>query len=60
MEPILNEQQSLMRETAVRLCKDRGGPKRARALRNAGKEMDVKAWMELLRSGWLSVQRADT
>ncbi len=53
MEPILNEQQSLMRETAVRLCKDYGGPKRARALRNAGTEMDVPAWMELVRSGWL-------
>ncbi|OGA01681.1 MAG: hypothetical protein A3H35_03870 [Betaproteobacteria bacterium RIFCSPLOWO2_02_FULL_62_17] len=54
MEPILDEQQSLMRETAVRLCKDHGGPKRARALRNAATEMDVPAWMELVRSGWLS------
>ena len=53
MEPILDEQQSLMRETAVRLCKDHGGPKRARALRNAGTEMDVPAWMELVRSGWI-------
>ena len=53
MEPILSEQQSLMRETAVRLCKDHGGPKRARELRNAGTEMDVPAWMEIVRSGWL-------
>ncbi|MFM9968585.1 MAG: acyl-CoA dehydrogenase family protein [Burkholderiales bacterium] len=53
MEPILSEPQSLMRETAVRLCKDHGGPKRARELRNAGTEMDIPAWMEILRSGWL-------
>ena len=44
MEPILSEQQSLMRETAVRLCKDHGGPKRARALRDSGTEMDIPAW----------------
>ena len=33
-------------ETAVRLCRDHGGPKRARELRNAGTEMDIPAWME--------------
>ena len=53
MEPILSEQQSLMRETAVRLCKDHGGPKRARELRDSGAEMDIPAWMEIVRSGWL-------
>lgn len=54
MEPILNEQQSILRDSAVRLCKDFGGPKRARQLRNDGIEMDAEAWAELIRAGWLA------
>jgi alkylation response protein AidB-like acyl-CoA dehydrogenase len=60
MEPILNEEQTLMRETAVKLTRDFGGPKRAREIRNDRKELDVPAWMEVLRSGWLSAAVPDS
>jgi len=53
MEPVLNEQQSLFRDSAVRLCRTAGGPKRARALRNERIEWDREAWKEIAASGWL-------
>jgi alkylation response protein AidB-like acyl-CoA dehydrogenase len=53
MEPVLNEQQSLLRESAVRLCREFGGPKRARQLRNGSAEMDSEAWARIDEAGWL-------
>ena len=44
MDLLLTEQQNLFAETAARLCLDRGGPKRMRALRAADAEMDGEAW----------------
>jgi alkylation response protein AidB-like acyl-CoA dehydrogenase len=51
---LLTEQQSLFAETATRLCLDHGGPKRLRALRAAGAEMDDKAWRAVTAAGWLA------
>jgi alkylation response protein AidB-like acyl-CoA dehydrogenase len=59
MDLLLNEQQSLLAETAARLCADFGGPKRLRALRAAGAEIDHEAWRELIRAGWLSTMVAE-
>jgi alkylation response protein AidB-like acyl-CoA dehydrogenase len=53
MEPVLNEQQTLLRDSAVKLCREIGGPKRARELRNAGREMDTEAWKHFTEAGWL-------
>jgi alkylation response protein AidB-like acyl-CoA dehydrogenase len=53
MEPVLNEQQSLFRDSAVRLCRDIGGPKRARQLRDGGSELDRDAWKQIGQAGWL-------
>ncbi|OGA75936.1 MAG: hypothetical protein A3G27_05410 [Betaproteobacteria bacterium RIFCSPLOWO2_12_FULL_66_14] len=54
MEPILSEQQSLLRDSAVRLCANLGGPKRARQLRNDAVETDREAWGEIVKAGWLA------
>ena len=54
MEPVLNEQQSLFRDSAVKLCRTAGGPKRARQLRNDAVEWDRDAWKEIAESGWLA------
>jgi alkylation response protein AidB-like acyl-CoA dehydrogenase len=54
MEPVLNEQQALLRDSAVRLCKDLGGPKRARQLRDGGVDADREAWSAIVSAGWLA------
>ena len=54
MDLLLTEQQRLLAESATRLCADHGGPKRLRALRAAAAEMDVDAWREAIKAGWLS------
>jgi alkylation response protein AidB-like acyl-CoA dehydrogenase len=53
MEPVLNEHQTLLRDGAVKLCRETGGPKRARQLRDAGTEMDTQAWKHFADGGWL-------
>lgn len=55
MELLLNEQQTLLADTAVRLCRDSGGPKRARAVRDGKLETDAQAWEQAVRAGWLGV-----
>ena len=52
MELLLNEQQSLLAETAARLCRETGGPKRARAVRDGKLETDAQAWDQAIRVGW--------
>jgi alkylation response protein AidB-like acyl-CoA dehydrogenase len=54
LEPILNEQQAMLRESAVRLCRDLGGPRRARQLRTEGTDTDRAAWHDIAKAGWLS------
>jgi alkylation response protein AidB-like acyl-CoA dehydrogenase len=51
---LLNEQQSLLAETAARLCADHGGPKRLRGLRAAGREMNADAWQAVQATQWLA------
>ncbi len=59
MELLLDEAQSLLRDAAARLCADKGGPRRARALRNAGVEHDAQAWDAIVKAGWLSTMVAE-
>ena len=54
MQPVLNEQQALLRDSAVRLCRELGGPKRARYLRDSGVEFDRDAWEQVVKAGWLA------
>jgi alkylation response protein AidB-like acyl-CoA dehydrogenase len=59
LELLLNEQQALLAETATRLAAASGGPQRARALRDAGKEMDAEAWRAIIDAGWLATVVAE-
>jgi alkylation response protein AidB-like acyl-CoA dehydrogenase len=59
LDLLLTEQQSLFAETAMRLCRDHGGPKRLRALSAAGAEMDGEAWREATKAEWLSTVVAE-
>ena len=54
MELLLDEPQRIFADTAIRLCADRGGAKRLRALRQAGDEMDREAWRSAIAAGWLA------
>jgi alkylation response protein AidB-like acyl-CoA dehydrogenase len=56
---LLTEEQSLFAETAARLCLDHGGPKRLRALRAAGEDMDREAWRAALDAEWMATVVAD-
>ena len=59
MDLLLTEQQRLFAETATRLAAARGGPKRRRALRAAGAEMDAEAWRAAIAAGWLATVVAE-
>ena len=59
MDLLLTEQQNLFAETATRLCLDRGGPKRMRALRAADAEMDGEAWRAAISGEWLATVVAE-
>jgi len=56
---LLSEQQNLFAETAARLCLDHGGPKRLRALRAAGADMDDEAWRAARGAEWLATVVAE-
>ena len=53
MNLLLNQEQLLLRDTATKLGA-KAGPRRARALRNGGNEIDHAAWSEIVQAGWLS------
>jgi len=59
LDLLLTEQQSLFAETATRLCADHGGPKRLRALRAAGSDMDREAWRVVREAEWLATVVAE-
>jgi alkylation response protein AidB-like acyl-CoA dehydrogenase len=59
MDLLLNEEQVMFRDAAAKLGASRGGPRRARALRDAGTEIDASAWAEMIRAGWLSALVAE-
>ncbi|MBX9823588.1 MAG: acyl-CoA/acyl-ACP dehydrogenase [Xanthobacteraceae bacterium] len=54
MELLLNEQQVLLRDAAAKLGAVRGGPRRARQLRDERAGIDADAWKEIVAAGWLS------
>src|SRR5690349_7670736 len=53
MDLLLNQEQLLLRDAATKLGA-KAGPRRARALRNAGNEIDRAAWSGIVEAGWLS------
>jgi alkylation response protein AidB-like acyl-CoA dehydrogenase len=55
MDELLTDEQRQLRESAARLCADRGGAPRARALRDAGQDIDRDAWRAIIDSGWLGM-----
>jgi len=59
VELVLNEQQAMLAETAERLAAASGGPPRARALRDAGQDLDTDAWSAVIRAGWLGTVVAE-
>jgi alkylation response protein AidB-like acyl-CoA dehydrogenase len=59
VELLLNEQQALLADTATRLAADIAGPQRARALRDAGNELDAGAWRAVVDAGWLATVVAE-
>ena len=55
MDEQLTDEQRQLRESAARLCADRGGARRARALREAGQDIDGAAWRAVIEAGWLGM-----
>ena len=55
MDEFFDEDKKLLRESAARLCADIGGAKRARTLRDSGKDWDAEAWEAIGEAGWLGV-----
>lgn len=54
MDEQLSPEQSQLRESAARLCRDLAGAKRARRLRDRGQERDVEAWLAMREAGWFA------
>jgi alkylation response protein AidB-like acyl-CoA dehydrogenase len=55
MDELLTGEQRQLRDSAARLCVDCGGARRARALRDAGQDIDNTAWHAVVRAGWLGM-----
>jgi alkylation response protein AidB-like acyl-CoA dehydrogenase len=55
MDELLSDEQRQLRDSAAKLCADLGGAKRARALRDAGQDIDQKAWRAMSEAGWLGM-----
>jgi alkylation response protein AidB-like acyl-CoA dehydrogenase len=55
MEELLTDEQRQLRDSAGKLCADRGGAKRARILRDSGQDIDEAAWQAIRDVGWLGV-----
>ena len=60
MDELLNDEQRQLRESAARLCADRGGARRARDLREAGQDVDSAAWRAIVEAGWLGMMVPET
>jgi alkylation response protein AidB-like acyl-CoA dehydrogenase len=59
VEFLLNEQQVLLRDAAAKLGASKGGPRRARTLRDAKAGIDAEAWKQIVEAGWLSALAAE-
>ena len=55
MDELLTQEQRQLRESAARLSADHGGAARARALRDAGQDIDRSAWRAIGAAGWLGM-----
>jgi alkylation response protein AidB-like acyl-CoA dehydrogenase len=53
MDELLSNEQRQLRDSAAKLCADLGGARRARALRDAGQDIDLEAWRAIGEAGWL-------
>jgi alkylation response protein AidB-like acyl-CoA dehydrogenase len=53
MDLLLNDEQLLLRDAATKLAAS-AGPRRARELRDAGREIDRTAWSGMVQAGWLA------
>jgi alkylation response protein AidB-like acyl-CoA dehydrogenase len=60
MDELMAEEQRQLRESAAKLCADRGGARRARALRDAGRDLDGDAWRAIIEAGWLGMMVPET
>lgn len=60
MDELLSVEQRQLRDSAARLCADRGGAKRARTLRDAGQDIDAAAWDAIAGAGWLGMMVPET
>ena len=60
MDELLTEEQRQLRESAARLCADCGGARRARDLREAGRDIDAEAWRAIVAAGWLGMMVPET
>jgi alkylation response protein AidB-like acyl-CoA dehydrogenase len=54
MDEMLNDEQRQLRDSAMRLCAEKGGAKRARSLRDSGQELDSDALDAMREAGWLA------
>ncbi len=59
MDELLTPEQTQLRDSAARLCRDLGGAKRARSLRECGAAFDTEAWHALRDAGWLGLLAAE-
>jgi len=59
LDLLLTEQQTLLADTAARLCADHGGAKRLRALQRAQAELDREAWRAAIAAQWLATLVAE-
>lgn len=55
MDELLTDEQRQLRDSAGKLCADRGGARRARILRNSGQDIDQAAWQAVRDVGWLGI-----
>lgn len=55
MDELLTDEQRQLRDSAAKLCADHGSAKRARALREAGQDIDAAAWQAIRAAGWLGM-----
>lgn len=60
MDLILSEPQKLLQESAVRLCRDFGGARRMRAIRDQDQAWDTEAWQVFASSGWHGIAVPET
>ncbi len=59
MDPLLTEEQALLRDSAAKLVAGAAGPARLRAVRAGASGHDAALWREIARAGWLALGVAE-